>query len=231
VSEYSVLIEKLDGVTQRLDSRLKDVTQRLDDRMDRFEKQQDSDRLELQNIIGQISGIAATCKLHVEQTNSAVSAASTAIKISEEAKATSKQIESSWHDLRKMSRPGTSEHMAVTNALEARGLRKEKDIEATVSNIVLDVFAKRDQVEREFRKEQADLLFKKNENKRREDEAKRKRISWIIYTIITIIGALSSMGFWNLYSEARSEKRAIMRILHKESKHGHKHTATTTPLD
>lgn len=229
MSEYSVLIEKLDGVSKRLDSRLNDVAERLDNRMDRFEKQQDSDRQELQNIIGQISGIAATCKLHVEQTNSAVSAASSAIKLAEEAKSTVKQVESSWNDLRKMSRPGTSEHMSVSNALETRALRKEKDLESTVSNIVLEVFAKRDQVERETR----DNIYKQNEEKRREQEARRKRISWIIYTVITILGTLSSMGFWNLYSESRKEKKAVMKLLYSN---GYKHSNTnsvvsTTPLD
>jgi hypothetical protein len=204
----------------RLESKLDGTGKRLDDfsnRMDRFEEQRDLDRKESQVIGSQLAGIAATCRLHVEQTNSAAAAASEAIREAAGAKSVALQVESSWNDLRKMTRPsGSAEHQSVTKALEERARFKEQEregLETSVVNVVLKTFEARDQAERENRRAEAELLLKQNEDKRKEEDAKRKRITWLVGIVITVVTTISGTGIWNLYRQAREERQQVIRVL------------------
>lgn len=225
----------------RLESKLDGTGKRLDDfssRMDRFEEQRDLDRKEYQIISGQMAGIAATCRIHVEQTNAAVAAAAEAMREAAAAKATALQVESSWNDLRKMTRPaGSAEYQSVTKALEERAQRKEQDresLEASVLNIVLQTFEARDQTERENRRQEAELLLKQNKDKRQADAAKQKRITWIVGLVIFVVFGTSGTGLWSLYKQAKEERQQVIRFFDskQESRQPVKRTtATATPLD
>lgn len=204
----------------RLESKLDGTGQRLDDfsnRMDRFEEQRDLDRKELQVICGQIAGITATYQLHVEQTNAATAAASAAMREAAAAKSTALQVESSWNDLRKMTRPaGSAEYKSVTKALEERAQRKEQDresLEAGVVNIVLKTFEARDQAERENRRQEAKLLLDQNEDRRKDDENRRKRVTWIVGLVMTAISTLSGAAYWNLHRQSQEDRQQFVRFL------------------
>lgn len=207
------LEQKLDGTGQRLD----DFENRMASRMDRFEEQRDLDRKEAQVLGGQLAGIAATCRIHVEQTNAAVAAASEAMREAAAAKSTALQVESSWNDLRKMTRPaGSADHQSVTKALEERARSKEQEregLEASVVNIVLRTFEARDQAERENRRAEAQLLLQQHDDRRKDEDAKRKKITWLIGIIFTVVTSISGTGIWNLYRQAREERQQVIRVL------------------
>ena len=225
------LEQKLDGTGKRLDD--------FANRMDRFEEQRDLDRKEAQVINGQMAGIAATYRLLVEQTNVASAAASEAMREAAAAKSTALQVESSWNDLRKMTRPaGSAEYQSVTKALEERAQRKEQDresLEASVVNVVLQTFEARDQAERENRRQEAELLLKQNDDRRKADEAKQKKITWIVGLVLTVIGAAVSTGLWSLNKQAQEERQHVIRILDNQrqefQRSTKKITVTATPLE
>jgi hypothetical protein len=204
----------------RLESKLDGTGKRLDDfsqRMDRFEEQRDLDRKESQIVSSTLAGISATYRLLAEQTNAASAAAAEAMREAAGAKSTALQVESSWNDLRKMTRPaGSDEYKSVTKALEERARLKEQEregLEASVANIVLRTFEARDQAERDNRRAEAKLLLEQNEDKRKADEAKRKKVTWLIGLILTAVTTISGTGIWNLYRQAREERQQVIRVL------------------
>jgi len=217
--------EKISIQLVEVSQQLKATNRRLDEFSGRIEKFEERS----QNVIAQMSGIAATCKLHVDQTNAAISTAAEAMKKAENAQNSARQLESSWNDLRRMSRSDSAEYKSISKAINEREDRRQREVESIVTTTIMSVLTERDKAEQERRQQEMDLIFKQNEDKRKEADAKRKKISWVVGLVITIFGALSGMGLWNTYSESKRENRRIIELLHKMKSKDNKHIVSTKP--
>lgn len=223
VAQLARLEQKLDGTGERLDG--------FAERMDRFEMQRDMDRQESKNLSAQLAGIAATCRLHVDRTNAAEATAAAAMHEAAAAKAAAHTIESSWNDIRQMARrPGSAEHQSTQRSLEAQERTRAEqrlEFEARITGAVAKALEAQEEIRhrREWERaeelrEQESLEFKRQENIRQQEEAKRRKIQWIIGIGASVITTLSGTGLWSIYKQARDERQQVIRILDMQKQQG-----------
>lgn len=228
LSQVSTLLTqtatKLDGTNQLISSHAL--------RMDRAEQQRDHDRNEILVVARELTGITATCKLHIERTAAAESAALAAAKdaaiaarTSEDTRNRVQAIESSWNVIQR--RPGSAEYKTVTAGVEQRAqtrAEEQTELEERVAQKTAEAIKEQMRIRDEAKKdalaeqERIEVVAKRLKTEAEEERqvplreaaartaARRKAIEWAVGLVVGTFIAAGGTGLITLWSQARANQ-------------------------
>jgi hypothetical protein len=99
---------------------------------------------------------------------------------------------------------------------ETRREQEELELRRQESNREAAAAERKADLEKAAAERQA--IFDAAEDRRKEDEARRKKISWVVGLTITVLTSLGASGLWTMYQQGREERAHVVEILAAQKK-------------